>query len=103
MTGLALVGALLALFLPGRTPPRPHTEHAHQDPCETVPDKRVAPVPPTAPAEPPSPERLPALHSCPNCHHPISITTLVLPSPMDVTTITTGPNRVPVSAGPTGR
>jgi predicted MFS family arabinose efflux permease len=103
MTGLALVGALLALFLPGRTPPRPHTEHAHQDPCETVPDKRVAPVPPTAPAEPPSPERLPALHSCPNCHHPISITTLVLPSPMDVTTITTGPNRVPVSASPTGR
>jgi predicted MFS family arabinose efflux permease len=103
MTGLALVGALLALFLPGRTPPRPHTEHAHQDPCETVPDKRVAPVPPPATAEPPSPERLPALHSCPNCHHPISITTLVLPSPMDVTTITTGPNRIPVSAGPTGR
>ncbi|MFC5753272.1 MFS transporter [Actinomadura rugatobispora] len=116
MTGLALVGALLAMFLPGRTAPREHTAHTHthQDPCETVPDKIVAAAPPPVPAAPPSeppsseppstaPAPLPPLHSCPNCHHPISITTLVLPSPMDVTTITTGPHRIPVSTGPPSR
>ena len=144
MTGLALAGALLALFLPGRAKPRErtarerrHATHGHaahehavrggaaderaaqersgrqrpaeeraaerrQDPCVTVPDASTAPAAPV-PAGPPGAAPVPALHSCPNCHHPISVTTLVLPSPMDVTSITTGPNRVPANAGGRGR
>ncbi|GAA2446667.1 DHA2 family efflux MFS transporter permease subunit [Actinomadura vinacea] len=85
MTGLALAGALLALFLPGRP-----AREEHEDTCETAPDRLVARAP--------QPEQQPgSVHNCPNCNHPIAITTLMLPSPMDVTTITTGPNRIPAT------
>ncbi|MDL4771327.1 hypothetical protein [Actinomadura xylanilytica] len=34
-------------------------------------------------------------HSCPNCHQPLMVVNMILPSSADVTAVTTGPVRLP--------